>query len=50
MEINLIIQTLQKHGGNVTRSAAELGVERTNLHKKMKYYGIGSETEGENGG
>ena len=50
MEKNLIIQTLQKHGGNVTRSAAELGVERTNLHKKMKYYGIGSETEGENGG
>ena len=28
-------------GGNVTRAAALLGVERSNLHKKMKALGIG---------
>lgn len=43
IEKKMILSTLQKHGWNVTRSAAELGIERTNLHKKLKYYRISSD-------
>ena len=32
--------TLRSFGWNVTRAAAALGIERTNLHKKMKSLGI----------
>jgi len=35
-----IQSTLQKCGGNVSEAARILGVERTNLHKKMKALGI----------
>jgi two-component system nitrogen regulation response regulator NtrX len=38
-----ILYTLQKNDWNVTRTAAELGIERTNLHKKLKYYAIESD-------
>ena len=39
-ENNFIRQCLEKHNWNVTEAAKELGIERTNLHRKMKQYGI----------
>ena len=39
-ENNFIRQCLEKHHWNVTEAAKELGIERTNLHRKMKQYGI----------
>jgi two-component system nitrogen regulation response regulator NtrX len=35
-----IIETLVEHEWNVSRAAIALGVERTNLHKKIRAYGI----------
>ncbi|MBW2526661.1 MAG: sigma-54-dependent Fis family transcriptional regulator [Deltaproteobacteria bacterium] len=35
-----IVQTLVDHDWNVSRAAVALGVERTNLHKKIRAYGI----------
>jgi two-component system nitrogen regulation response regulator NtrX len=40
MEHELITRTLEKFNWNVSRAAEELGLERTNLHKKMKALGI----------
>jgi two-component system nitrogen regulation response regulator NtrX len=40
VEHDLIVQTLEKFNWNVSRAAEELGLERTNLHKKMKALGI----------
>jgi DNA-binding NtrC family response regulator len=39
-EKEYILQTLEEVGWNISRAAAILGVERTNLHKKMRSYGI----------
>ncbi len=38
-----IIERLKKEQGNVTRAALSLGVERTNLHKKIKQLNIQKE-------
>ncbi|HHH10502.1 MAG TPA: sigma-54-dependent Fis family transcriptional regulator, partial [Sorangium sp.] len=35
-----IVATLAAHDWNVSRAAIDLGVERTNLHKKIRSYGI----------
>jgi len=35
-----IVQTLRDFDWNISRSAAALGVERTNLHKKIRAFGI----------
>ena len=35
-----IIETLVEHGWNVSKTATVLGVERTNLHKKIRGFGI----------
>ena len=35
-----ISDALKRNGWNVTRAARLLGVDRTNLHKKIKYYNI----------
>ncbi|MEZ5357710.1 MAG: sigma-54 dependent transcriptional regulator [Candidatus Zixiibacteriota bacterium] len=40
LEQKLIRQALEQHDWNVTKAAEELGLERTNLHKKIKSYGI----------
>jgi len=42
LERDLIRTALDKHEGNVTRAAAELGLERTHLHKRLKTLGIRS--------
>ena len=39
-ESQYILATLDEVGWNISRAAAKLGVERTNLHKKMRGYGI----------
>jgi len=39
-EKEYILQTLEEVGWNISRAAMILGVERTNLHKKMRSYGI----------
>jgi DNA-binding NtrC family response regulator len=39
-EKDYILQTLNEVGWNISRAATILGVERTNLHKKMRSYGI----------
>jgi DNA-binding NtrC family response regulator len=39
-EKDYIVQTLEEVGWNISRAAMILGVERTNLHKKMRSYGI----------
>ncbi len=36
-----IISVLKETGGNVSQAARELGIDRTNLHKKIQSYGLG---------
>ncbi len=40
LERDMIMETLDRHGWNVTRAAGELGIERTNLHKKIKKHNL----------
>ena len=40
MERRFILLKLEQNDWNVSRTAEALGMERTNLHKKMKTYGI----------
>ncbi|TAL30950.1 MAG: sigma-54-dependent Fis family transcriptional regulator [Spirochaetes bacterium] len=46
-ERDYIVRTLEKNEGNVTLTAKELGMERTNLHRKIKQYGIDTDRAGE---
>ncbi|OHD63559.1 MAG: Fis family transcriptional regulator [Spirochaetes bacterium RBG_13_51_14] len=39
-EKDFIVKMLKKNDGNVTVAAKELGIERTNLHRKIKQYNI----------
>lgn len=39
-EKEYILRALKKNDGNVTLTAKELGIERTNLHRKVKQYNI----------
>ncbi len=39
-EQEFILATLEECAWNISRAASQLGVERTNLHKKMRAYGI----------
>ncbi|MDP6042008.1 MAG: sigma-54 dependent transcriptional regulator [Candidatus Latescibacteria bacterium] len=38
VERHYISEALDRHSGNVTQASHSLGIERTNLHKKIKYY------------
>jgi two-component system nitrogen regulation response regulator NtrX len=40
-ERDYILKKLEETGGNVTRTAEVLGLERSNLYRKMKTLGIG---------
>lgn len=40
VEREYIVAKLEENEGNVTQTAKSLGIERTNLYKKMKYYDI----------
>ena len=39
-ERKFIMRVLSENGGNITRTAQKIGVERSHLHKKLKSYGI----------
>jgi two-component system nitrogen regulation response regulator NtrX len=39
-ERDLILKTLAEQQGNMSRTADVLGVERSNLYRKMKTFGI----------
>ncbi|MFW6067670.1 MAG: sigma-54-dependent transcriptional regulator [Myxococcota bacterium] len=39
-EKQYILATLEENDWNISRAAGQLGVERTNLHKKIRSYGI----------
>ena len=43
LERDLIRAALARHDGNVTRAAAELGLERTHLHKRIRTLGLGED-------
>ena len=40
LEKSVLIRILEKHGGNKTKVAKELGLSRNGLMKKMKRYGL----------
>jgi len=40
LERDLVREALARHQGNVTRAARELGLERTNLHKRIRALGL----------
>jgi transcriptional regulator with GAF, ATPase, and Fis domain len=40
VERDYILQKLEQHDWNVTQAAQALGIERTNLHKKLKQHGL----------
>jgi DNA-binding NtrC family response regulator len=40
IEQGVIRKALQKHGGNVSQAAAELGLTRTSLYRRMQKYGL----------
>jgi two-component system nitrogen regulation response regulator NtrX len=44
-ERDYILQALAAHHGNISRTADALGVERSNLYKKMKAFGIAPSRE-----
>lgn len=39
-ERSFILKTLKEQGGNISKTATVLGIERSHLHKKIKSYGI----------
>lgn len=39
-ERKFILEKLIEHGGNISRTAAAIGVERSHLHRKLKAYNI----------
>ncbi len=39
-EKQFIMKMLCENGGNISKTAQTIGVERSHLHKKMKSYGI----------
>jgi DNA-binding NtrC family response regulator len=40
VERDYILKKLEEHDWNVTQASQALGVERTNLHKKIKQLGL----------
>ena len=40
LERDLVREALERHQGNVTRAARDLGLERTNLHKRIRALGL----------
>ena len=40
MEQRMIIQALEKNGGNRTKAAEKLGISRRTLHRKLNQYGL----------
>jgi DNA-binding NtrC family response regulator len=47
MEREYIRIKLDENGWNISRTASLLGIERTNLHKKMRALGLSRENQGQ---
>lgn len=47
-EKQFILKVLSENGGNVSKTAQHIGVERSHLHKKIKAYGIDVSDQGGN--
>lgn len=45
-EKSIILQRLHKMGGNVTKTAESLGIERAHLHRKMRQFGVHANRDG----
>ena len=43
LERRFLTETLQRHGGNVSKAAEEIGIQRTNLHALIRKYGLSQE-------
>jgi DNA-binding NtrC family response regulator len=43
LERRFLAESLERCGGNVSRAAEEIGIQRTNLHALMRKYGLSSE-------
>jgi len=41
-ESHVLKRRLEQCGGNVTKAAESLGIERAHLHRKLKHYGLGA--------
>lgn len=48
-EKQFILRVLSENGGNVSKTAVSIGVERSHLHKKIKAFGIEITDQGGNG-
>jgi len=44
LERRFLIETLQRSGGNVSKAAEDVGMQRTNFHALMRKYGLSSDT------
>ena len=44
LEHRFLTEALQRSGGNVTRAAEDVGMQRTNFHALMRKYGLTSDT------
>jgi two-component system response regulator HydG len=40
LEKNAILKVIEKHNGNITRAAKELGLTRTALYRRLSKYDI----------
>ncbi|MBN2293682.1 MAG: sigma-54-dependent Fis family transcriptional regulator [Pirellulales bacterium] len=45
LERRFLTETLNRSGGNVSKAAEEVGMQRTHLHALLHKYGLGSESE-----
>jgi two-component system nitrogen regulation response regulator NtrX len=45
-EKQFIMRMLSENGGNISKTAQRIGLERSHLHKKMKAYGIDTTNTG----
>jgi DNA-binding NtrC family response regulator len=43
LERRFLTETLQRHNGNVSKAAEEIGIQRTNLHALIRKYGLSLE-------
>ncbi len=48
-EKRYIAQKLREHEGNISRTAEAIGLERSNLHRKIKAYGLDAKSDDEQG-
>ena len=40
LERRFLVEALERSGGNVTRAAEDVGIQRTNFHALMRKYGL----------